>query len=108
LLGDPCAGGLGGDTSEVDSSGVQLDEEQVIEPLQEHDVHGEEVAGHDAGCLPDQGRRQRNPSIPERSPARWWPAARRTGARRAMPGIDQSARPPWRQPGPKLTNLTTP
>jgi hypothetical protein len=47
---------VGGDTSEVDSSGVQLDEEQDIEPLQEHGVHGEEVAGHDAGCLPAQER----------------------------------------------------
>ena len=51
LLGDPGAGGVGADTSEVDSSGVQLDEEQHIQPLQEHGVHGEEVAGEDAGCL---------------------------------------------------------
>jgi hypothetical protein len=56
LLGDPGAGGVGGDTSEVDSSGVQLDEEQHIQPLQEHGVHGEEVTGHDAGCLPAQER----------------------------------------------------
>jgi hypothetical protein len=54
LLGDPGAGGVGGDTSEVDSSGVQLDEEQHIQPLQEHGVHGEEVTGHDPGCLPAQ------------------------------------------------------
>src|SRR5512133_2975188 len=40
LLGDPGAGGVGGDTGEVDSSGVQLDEEQDIQSLQEHRVHG--------------------------------------------------------------------
>jgi hypothetical protein len=56
LLGDPGAGGVGGDTSEVDSSGVQLDEEQHLQPVQEHGVHGEEVAGEDAGCLPAQER----------------------------------------------------
>jgi hypothetical protein len=31
---------------------VQLDEEQHVQPLQEHRVHGEEVAGEDAGSLP--------------------------------------------------------
>jgi hypothetical protein len=56
LLGDPGAGGVGGDTSEVDSSGVQLDEAQHLQPLQEHGVHGEEVTGEDAGCLPAQER----------------------------------------------------
>ena len=40
----------------MDSSGVQLDEEQDLEPLQEHGVHGEEVTGDDAGCLPAQER----------------------------------------------------
>jgi transposase-like protein len=30
---------------------VELDEEQHVQPLQEDGVHGEEVAGHDAGCL---------------------------------------------------------
>jgi hypothetical protein len=56
LLGDPGAGGVGGDTGEVDSSAVQLDEEQHIQPLQEHAVHGAKVTGHDAGCLPAQER----------------------------------------------------
>jgi hypothetical protein len=50
LLGDPGTGGVGGDTDETDSPVVQLDEEQHLQPLQEHGVHGEEVAGHDAGC----------------------------------------------------------
>jgi hypothetical protein len=56
LLGDPGAGGVGGDTGEVGSSGAQLDEVQHTEPLQEHAVHGAEVTGHDAGCLPAQER----------------------------------------------------
>ena len=30
---------------------VELDEEQHLQPLQEYGVHGEEVAGQDAGCL---------------------------------------------------------
>ena len=51
LLGDPCAGGVGGDTREVDSSGVQPHEEQHLQPLPEHGVHGEQVARQDAGCL---------------------------------------------------------
>jgi hypothetical protein len=75
LLSDPCAGGVGGDTREVDSSGVQLDEEQHIQPLQEHGVHGEEVTSHDAGCLPAQER----PQVVEAGRgAGWSPLARRT------------------------------
>jgi hypothetical protein len=35
LLGDPVAGGVDGATSEVDSSGVQLNEAQDIQPLQQ-------------------------------------------------------------------------
>src|SRR5829696_1693354 len=62
LLGDPGAGGVGGDTSEVDSSDVQLDEEQHVPPLQKHGVHGEEVAGEDAGCLAAQERPPRRGS----------------------------------------------
>jgi hypothetical protein len=51
LLGDLCAGGVGSDASQVHASGVQLDEEQHVQPVQEYGVHGEEVAGQDAGCL---------------------------------------------------------
>jgi hypothetical protein len=36
-------------------------------------------------------RRQLTPSVPERSPVRRRPAARRSGAHRAVPGIDQPA-----------------
>jgi hypothetical protein len=75
LLGDPGAGGVGADTSEVDSSGLQLDEEQDRQPLQEHGVHSEEVTGHDAGCLAAQERRQ---VVEAGRGAGWRPFARRT------------------------------
>src|SRR4029453_2827303 len=48
LLGDPRAGGVGSDASQVHASGAQLDEEQHVQPVQEYGVHGEEVAGQDA------------------------------------------------------------
>jgi hypothetical protein len=51
LLRDPGTGGVGGDAGEVHTPVVELDEEQHVQPLQEHGVHGEEVAGHDAGSL---------------------------------------------------------
>jgi hypothetical protein len=56
LLGDPGTGGVGGDADEVDSSVVQPDKEQDVQPLQEHRVHGQEVAGEDAGCLAPEER----------------------------------------------------
>jgi hypothetical protein len=62
LLGDPGAGRVGGDASEVDASGVQLDEETDAQPPQEHGVHGEEITGHDAGCLAVQERPPRGGS----------------------------------------------
>jgi hypothetical protein len=52
LLGDPGTCGVGGDAGEMHTPVVKLDEEQHVQPLQEHGVHGEEVAGEDAGCLP--------------------------------------------------------
>ena len=51
LLGDPGPCGVGGD-AEMHTPVVKLDEEQHVQPLQEHGVHGEDVAGEDAGCLP--------------------------------------------------------
>jgi hypothetical protein len=51
LLGDPRAGGVGGDARQLHAPGLQLNEEQHVQPLQEHGVHGEEVARQDAGCL---------------------------------------------------------
>lgn len=52
LLGDPGTCGVGGDAGEMHTPVVKLDEEQHVQPLQEHGVHGEDVAGEDAGCLP--------------------------------------------------------
>jgi hypothetical protein len=55
LLGDPGTCGVGGDAGEMHTPVVKLDEEQHVQPLQEHGVHGvhgEEVAGEDAGSLP--------------------------------------------------------
>jgi len=51
LLGDPGTGGVGGDAGEMHTPVVKLDEEQHVQPLQEDGVHGEEIAGEDAGCL---------------------------------------------------------
>jgi hypothetical protein len=51
LLGDPQTVGGGGHPGQVDPPGVQLDEEQHIPPPQPDRVDGEEVAGHDSGCL---------------------------------------------------------
>jgi hypothetical protein len=51
LLGNQRAGGVGGDARQLHAPGLQLNEEQHVQPLQEHGVHGEEVARQDAGCL---------------------------------------------------------
>jgi len=51
LLGDPAAVGVGGHPSQVDPAGVQLDEEQDVQPPQPDRVDGEEVARHDPGRL---------------------------------------------------------
>jgi hypothetical protein len=42
---------VGGDASQLDAPGLQLNEQQHVQPLQEHGVHGQEVAGQDARCL---------------------------------------------------------
>jgi len=47
LLGDPAAGGVGGHPGQVDPAGVELDQEQHVQPTQPHGLDGEEVAGHD-------------------------------------------------------------
>jgi hypothetical protein len=62
LLGDPLAVGVGGDAGQVNTAGVQLDEEQHLQPPQPDRVDGEEVAGNDPGgllaqeCPPSGGR----------------------------------------------------
>jgi hypothetical protein len=41
LLGDPGAGRMSGDPGQVHPAGGQLDEEQHVDPLEEHGVDGE-------------------------------------------------------------------
>ena len=45
LLDNPRSGRVSRDPHHVDPSGVELNEEQDVEPLQRHRVDGEEVAG---------------------------------------------------------------
>jgi hypothetical protein len=42
---------VGGDARQVDPSATQFDDEQHLQPPQQHSVDGEEVAGQDAGRL---------------------------------------------------------
>jgi hypothetical protein len=58
LLGDPGAVRVGGDAGQVHPAGVQLDEEQHIQPPKPDGVDGEEVAGDDPRGLLAQERRQ--------------------------------------------------
>jgi hypothetical protein len=51
LLHDPSAVGMGRDAGEIHASAVELDEEQHVQSPQPHGLHGEEVAGDDAGRL---------------------------------------------------------
>jgi hypothetical protein len=63
LLGDPQTVGGGGHPSQMDSPGVELDEEQHLQPPQPEGVDGEAVARHDPGrllaleCSPGRGHR---------------------------------------------------
>ena len=45
MLGDPLPHRVGRDADQVHATRVDLDEEQHVEPAQEHRVDGEEVAG---------------------------------------------------------------
>jgi hypothetical protein len=45
LLDDPSPGRMCGDSRDEDPAGVELNEEQHVEPLQQHRVDAEEVAG---------------------------------------------------------------
>jgi hypothetical protein len=45
LLGDPRTDWMRGHTSEIDASRIELDEEQDVDPAQEHGVDMEEVDG---------------------------------------------------------------
>ena len=56
LLGDPGAVRVGRHPGQVDSAGVQFDEEQHVQPAQPYGVDGEEVARDDPGGLLTQER----------------------------------------------------
>src|SRR3974390_333590 len=45
LLDHPCSGWIGGDPGQIHPAGVQLDEEENVEPPQQHGIHREEVTG---------------------------------------------------------------
>jgi hypothetical protein len=84
LLGDPQTVGVGGHPGQVDPSGVQLDEEQHVQPLQPHGVDSEEVAGEDPGGLLAQ----------ERLPGRRGPARGRVQSMTAEGAADRGCRDP--------------
>jgi hypothetical protein len=48
LLGNPGTGRVSGGADNLDSAGRQFQEEQDVDPFEEHRVDGEEVAGEDA------------------------------------------------------------
>jgi hypothetical protein len=53
-LGDPCAGGVGGDPGQVDSSPVYFHEEQDVRAPQGDGLHAEEVTCQRPGGLSTQ------------------------------------------------------
>ena len=48
LLGQPGAGGVGGDAEDVHTAGGVLDDEQDVQPAQGDRIEMEQIAGHDA------------------------------------------------------------
>src|SRR5258706_13436256 len=74
LLGYPGAGWMRGHPDDVDLAGGGLEEEQHVDPLEEHGVDGEEVAGQDRVRLGGQKL------FPGRPAAPW---------RRVAPGVVQ-------------------
>ena len=88
LLSDPRAIRVGSDSGEVDPAGIQLDEQQHIQPSQPHRVDGEEVAGHDASGLLAQ----------ERRPALARPPRRRVQPMAAERRSDRRGRDPHAKP----------
>jgi hypothetical protein len=91
--GRPGARQVGGHPRQMDPPGIQLDEEQHVQPPQPDSLDGEEVAGHDPGRLlpeerlPSRGRPARGriePMTSERCAGRSGRAggSARTGSRR--------------------------
>ncbi|WP_372517718.1 hypothetical protein [Frankia tisae] len=54
--GDPGCGRMVRDAEDIDVAGGALDDEEHVDPLQEHGVDGEEITGQQAGCLRGQER----------------------------------------------------
>ncbi len=75
LLGGPSAGGVGGDTDDVDGASADLHGEQGVQPLQSDRVDVKEVRGQEAVCLcPEEFRplsARLLPALP--SPKPNWP-----------------------------------
>jgi hypothetical protein len=88
LLGDPGAVGVGGHPAKVDPPGVELDEDQHIQPPQPDGVDREEVAGEDARRLLAQGR----------PPGRGRRSRRRVQPMAAQRGADRGCRDPYAEP----------
>jgi hypothetical protein len=84
LLGNPEAGGMGGDAGQLQPSAGELDEAQDVHPPQEDRVDGEAVAGHDPGGLLGQ----------ERPPACWDTPRRRVKRVGAQHSPDRAGRHP--------------
>ena len=59
LLGEPGAGGVGGDAEDVHAAGGVLDDEERVEPVQGDGVEVEQVAGEDRVSLGAQELRSR-------------------------------------------------
>ena len=75
LLGDPSAGGVGGDTSEVDSSGVQLDENSTYSRCR----NTVSTVRKSQATMPAACRRRNDRQVVEAGRgAGWRPLARRT------------------------------
>jgi hypothetical protein len=51
LLGNPRSREVGGNAGDVDLAGGDLQEEQDVDPFEEHGIDGEEVAGQDGAGL---------------------------------------------------------
>jgi hypothetical protein len=107
LLGHPCTGRVRGDPGEVHLPGGQFDEEQHVDPFQEHGVDGEEVTRHDRlglggeKLLPRRtgpARRRIHASLVEDLPDR---AVRHTKPEPGQLAVDAAVAPGWvlrRQP----------
>src|SRR6478609_1293537 len=66
LLGQPGAGGVGGDPEDVHPAGGVLDDEERVEPVQRNGVEVEQVTGEDRLRLRAEELRPARPCSPRR------------------------------------------